>query len=138
MQDRGVDPGRFHLGQRIVDVVGRDLPVMRRHLAVFPDVDLRVDDQHGVPPRRFVTLTLGRIGAGWELPGWPPPRLSRTADGRRPRHELRRYVRAGIVLGSVERAGPRPQQLAVYELDDDRAAIDALALTVGDGLVKLR
>src|SRR5262249_27897703 len=47
MQHRRIDPGFFHLGQRVVHIIGRNLPVMRRHLAVFPDVDLRIDDQHG-------------------------------------------------------------------------------------------
>jgi hypothetical protein len=32
---------------------------MRRHLAVFPDVDLRVDDQHGFL-RVLLPATLGR------------------------------------------------------------------------------
>src|ERR1700722_6588420 len=69
MQHRGVDPGLLHLGQRIVDVVGRDLPVMRRHLAVFPDVDLRVDDQHGVPPR--ISLLSLRAQRSNLPPPWP-------------------------------------------------------------------
>ena len=50
MEHRRVDPGLRHLLQRIIHRIGRDLPVMRRHLGVFPDVDLRIDDQHGGCP----------------------------------------------------------------------------------------
>src|SRR5262249_39102976 len=46
-----IDPGRGHLGQRIVGRIGWDLAMMPAHLAVLPEVDLRVDDQHGSPPR---------------------------------------------------------------------------------------
>src|SRR5712691_10028035 len=46
MEHRGIDPGLCHLLQRIFFRIGRDLPVMRRHLGVLPDVDLRIDDQH--------------------------------------------------------------------------------------------
>ncbi len=42
-------PGRFHLGQRIVDPVGRDLAMVRAHLSVLPDVDLGIDYQHASP-----------------------------------------------------------------------------------------
>ena len=51
MNDRGIDAGLGHLLQRVVLRIGRDLPVMRRHPAVFPDVDLRIDDQHRVLSR---------------------------------------------------------------------------------------
>src|SRR5439155_19609268 len=48
MDHRAIDPGRGHLGQRIVDRKGRDLAMLRAHLAVLPEVDLGIDDQHGV------------------------------------------------------------------------------------------
>jgi hypothetical protein len=51
MDDGRVNPGLGHLLQRVVLRIGRDLPVMRRHPAVFPDVDLRIDDQHRVLSR---------------------------------------------------------------------------------------
>ena len=50
MDHRAIDPGRGHLGQRIVDRIGRDLAMVRAHLAVLPDVDLGIDDQHGFLP----------------------------------------------------------------------------------------
>ena len=51
MNDRGVDTGFGHLLQRVIFRIGRDLPVMRRHPAVFPDVNLRIDDQHRILSR---------------------------------------------------------------------------------------
>src|SRR6267143_3036768 len=48
MDHRAIDPGRGHLGQRIIDREGRDLAMLRAHLAVLPEVDLGIDDQHGV------------------------------------------------------------------------------------------
>src|SRR5881296_2028187 len=48
MDHRAIDPGRGHLGQRIIDRIGRDLAMLRAHLAVLPEVDLGIDDQHGV------------------------------------------------------------------------------------------
>ena len=50
VDDRAVDARLVHLGQQIVGGVGLDLPVVRvGGLVVGPDVDLRVDDQHGRP-----------------------------------------------------------------------------------------
>jgi hypothetical protein len=40
MQDRSIDPGLSHFLQRVVDIIGRDLSMMRRHPGVFPDVYL--------------------------------------------------------------------------------------------------
>src|SRR5712664_3953899 len=48
MDHRAIDPGRGHLGQRIIDRKGRDLAMLRAHLAVLPELDLGIDDQHGV------------------------------------------------------------------------------------------
>ena len=51
VDDRGVDARLVHLGQQIVGGVGLDLAVVRvRGLVVGPDVNLRVDDQHGGAP----------------------------------------------------------------------------------------
>ena len=50
MDDRRVDPGLGHLLQRVIDIVGRDLAVLRRHPRVFPKVDLQIDDLHRLPP----------------------------------------------------------------------------------------
>ena len=50
MDDGRVDPGLGHLLQGIVLRIGRDLPVLRRHLAVFPNVNLRIDDLHRSSP----------------------------------------------------------------------------------------
>src|SRR5207245_11057935 len=47
MDHRAIDPGRRHLGPRIIDRIGRDLAMLRAHLAVLPEVDLGIDDQHG-------------------------------------------------------------------------------------------
>ena len=47
MDHRGIDAGRLHFGERIVDPVSRDLAMVRAHLSVLPDVDLGIDDQHG-------------------------------------------------------------------------------------------
>jgi hypothetical protein len=47
MEHRGVDAGGSHLGQCILDGIGRNLAMLRAHLRVLPDVDLRIDDQHG-------------------------------------------------------------------------------------------
>ena len=40
MDHRTIDPGRGHLGQRIIDRIGRNLAMVGAHLAVLPDVDL--------------------------------------------------------------------------------------------------
>ena len=53
MDHRAIDPGRGHLGQRIIDRIGRDLAMVRAHLAVLPDVDLGIDDQHGFLPDEY-------------------------------------------------------------------------------------
>jgi hypothetical protein len=58
MDHRAIDPGRGHLGQRIIDRIGRDLAMVRAHLAVLPDVDLGIDDQHGV--LRMIRVTTRR------------------------------------------------------------------------------
>src|SRR5207245_9746921 len=50
MDHRAIDPGRGHLGQRIIGRIGRDLAMLRAHLAVLPEVDLGIDDQHGFLP----------------------------------------------------------------------------------------
>jgi hypothetical protein len=47
---RAIDAGRGHLGERVVDRVRGDLAMVRAHLAVLPEVDLGIDDQHGGPP----------------------------------------------------------------------------------------
>ena len=52
MDDRGVDPGLGHLLQGVVDTIGRDLAVLRRHPGVLPKVDLRIDDRQGASFRR--------------------------------------------------------------------------------------
>ncbi|NJS38444.1 MAG: hypothetical protein HC783_04815 [Rhodobacteraceae bacterium] len=49
MDDRAIDAGRGHLGQRVVGRVGRNLAVVRAHLAVLPEMDLRIDDFHQRP-----------------------------------------------------------------------------------------
>ena len=46
MDHRRVDPGLRHLLQRVIHRIGRDLPMLRRHPGVFPDVDLGIDDRH--------------------------------------------------------------------------------------------
>ncbi len=46
MDHGAIDPGRGHLGERIFNGIGRNLAMVRAHLAVAPDVDLRIDDQH--------------------------------------------------------------------------------------------
>jgi hypothetical protein len=40
MEDSGINPGLGHLLQRVLLGIGRNLPVMRRHLGVQPDVNL--------------------------------------------------------------------------------------------------
>ena len=40
MNDRRVDPGLGHLFQRVVYIIGRDLPMLRRHPGVFPKMNL--------------------------------------------------------------------------------------------------
>src|SRR5256885_8954815 len=40
MDHRRIDPGFRHLLKRVMHRVGRNLPVLRRHPGVFPDVDL--------------------------------------------------------------------------------------------------
>src|SRR5439155_26134225 len=57
MDHRAIDAGRGHLGQRIIDRIGRDLAMVRAHLAVLPEMDLRIDDQHGSPPAAELTST---------------------------------------------------------------------------------
>ena len=52
MDHRAVHAGRGHLGQGFVGRVGRSLAMVRAHREVFPDVDLRVDDQHSSSRRR--------------------------------------------------------------------------------------
>src|SRR2546422_3106046 len=39
MDHGAIDPGRGHLGQRVVGRIGRDLTMVRAHLAVLPEVD---------------------------------------------------------------------------------------------------
>src|SRR5215831_11549836 len=39
-----IDAGRGHLAERIVGRVGRNLAMLRAHLAVLPKVDLGIDD----------------------------------------------------------------------------------------------
>ena len=72
MDHRRVDAGFVHLLQQIVLGEGGDLTVIRvRGLAVAPDVDLRVDDQHGVLLSVFRCrrrrLTRARL---WIRPQW--------------------------------------------------------------------
>src|SRR5262245_7975934 len=43
---RAIDTGGGHLGERVVDRIRRNLPVMGAHLGVAPDVDLGIDYQH--------------------------------------------------------------------------------------------
>jgi hypothetical protein len=47
MDHRTIDSGRGHLGQRIIDRIGRDLAMVGAHLSVLPDMDLGIDYQHG-------------------------------------------------------------------------------------------
>ncbi len=47
MDYRAIDSGRGHLGECVIDRIGRDLAMLRAHLAVLPDVNLRIDYQHG-------------------------------------------------------------------------------------------
>src|SRR4029450_5190545 len=76
------DAGRGHLGQRIVDRIGRDLAMVPAHLAVLPEVDLRVDDQHGpLPPGPQLTSTCGlRVERRPRGPALTPPTRARTAQ----------------------------------------------------------
>ena len=102
MDHRAIDAGRGHLGQRIVDRIRRDLAMVRAHLAVLPEVDLGIDDQHGVLLAVELTSTLraaftpptarsacraraGRAGRGKSVP--------RAASRRRPRARWRRRAR---------------------------------------------
>src|SRR5262245_28333967 len=63
VNDRAVDPGRRHLGQRVVDRVGRDLTMVRAHLAVLPEMNLGIDDQHGsLPPAQLTSTSRSRFG----------------------------------------------------------------------------
>src|SRR5205085_3734450 len=48
MDHRAIDLGRGHLRERVIDRIGRNLAMVRAHLAVLPEVDLGIDDQHGV------------------------------------------------------------------------------------------
>ena len=69
MDHGAIDPGRGHLGQRIIDRIGRDLAMVRAHLAVLPDVDLGIDDQHG-----FLLMTTGHDRARPGHRCWPATR----------------------------------------------------------------
>ena len=40
MDHRRIDPGLRHLLQGVIHIIGRDLPVLRRHPGVFPEMDL--------------------------------------------------------------------------------------------------
>jgi hypothetical protein len=53
MDHRCIDPGRRHLLQGVVHREGRDLPVLRRHSGIFPEVYLCIDDLHRVPPSGY-------------------------------------------------------------------------------------
>ena len=53
MEHGRVDPTLAHLLQAILGAVAGDLPVLPGRRALRPDMDLRVDDQHGGPPSRF-------------------------------------------------------------------------------------
>ena len=50
MDHRGRDAGFVHLLERVVRAVVGNLTMVRVWLAAFPDVDLRVDDQHALLP----------------------------------------------------------------------------------------
>src|SRR5262249_43683322 len=78
--------GLVHLLERVVRAVVGNLTMVRVWLAAFPDVDLRVDDQHallpafrsaggrgGCPGRRCLRLRRGR-GGGGERHDEAPPR----------------------------------------------------------------
>jgi hypothetical protein len=46
MDHRAIDARSLHFGERIFGGIGRDLAMVRAHLALLPDMDLRIDDQH--------------------------------------------------------------------------------------------
>src|SRR5262249_55020469 len=46
MDHRAIHAGRGHLGERIVDRIGRNLAMVGAHLGVLPEMDLRIDYQH--------------------------------------------------------------------------------------------
>ncbi len=45
MDNRTIDSRRSHLGQRIIDRIGRNLAMVGAYPAVLPDVDLGIDYQ---------------------------------------------------------------------------------------------
>jgi hypothetical protein len=50
MKDRTIDPGSRHLRQRFLDQEVVDLTMMTAHAPIAPDVYLRIDDLHSLPP----------------------------------------------------------------------------------------
>ena len=68
MDDRRIDPRLRHLLQEIVLRIGRDLPVVRRHLAVFPNMHLRIDDAHALLPNA-PRAARGSVGRELKWPG---------------------------------------------------------------------
>ncbi len=54
MDHRAVDAGRVHVGQRLLPAIGLG-PVRRQGEAGGPEVNLGIDDQHGIPPRAPVS-----------------------------------------------------------------------------------
>src|SRR5262249_52726 len=63
MDDRAIDAGGRHLRERIAGRVCRDLAMLGAHLAVLPEVDLGIDDQHRSPPDDYSTGIVGNIKA---------------------------------------------------------------------------
>src|SRR5262249_31461085 len=81
--DKGrVHPARIHLAKRILRGVVGDLAVVgeTRRLVVLPQMDLRVDDQHGAPLRRRAIAAAPRWRG--ERKNAHAPR--RSADARSP------------------------------------------------------
>src|SRR5262249_18861008 len=68
MDHRAIDPGRFHLRQRLVVRIRGVLAMMGAHLSVLPDVDLRIDYQHWLLLKNASAVRRQRsAGSNYEL-----------------------------------------------------------------------